>query len=283
VRRFAHLPDAERGPAIKDFIHCYSMPTKFNSATTKSIARDLCTALGVSFIETPIGEAVEAMTKLHDAMYGAAASGTTPQNIQARIRGGAMWNLANSNGGLWIQTGNMSEKAVGYTTVGGDLMGAYGLIGNCPKTVVIKLIEYLASKAPYQLPVLDLLLATEASAELAENQEDEKDLMPFEILDACYALFAGKKMTPAEVYTVLRQLYSDSELTELDPDYKPGKLKEWVKRFMKLFRISIFKWVQSPEAVHLGSLDLDRERALQLPVVQSDEWLMLESLNTLPN
>jgi NAD+ synthase (glutamine-hydrolysing) len=30
--------------------------------------------------------------------------------------------------------------------------------------------------------------------------------------------------------------------------------------------------VQSPLAIHVGSLDLDRERALQMPVVQRMEW-----------
>ena len=39
-----------------------------------------------------------------------------------------------------------------------------------------------------------------------------------------------------------------------------------------MFNRSIFKWVQSPLAIHVGSLDLDRERALQLPVVQRMEW-----------
>ena len=30
---------------------------------------------------------------------------------------------------------------------------------------------------------------------------------------------------------------------------------------------SIYKWVQAPLSLHIGNLDLDRERALQLPVV----------------
>ncbi len=88
--------------------------------------------------------------------------------------------------------------------------------------------------------------------------------MPFPVLDACYALFVGEKMMPDEVSCVITQMF---------PDYKPEQINEWVARFVKLFRQSIFKWVQAPESVHLGSLDLDRERALQLPVVQSDEWL----------
>jgi NAD+ synthase (glutamine-hydrolysing) len=35
---------------------------------------------------------------------------------------------------------------------------------------------------------------------------------------------------------------------------------------------SIYKWVQAPLSLHVGNLDLDRERALQLPVVESGEW-----------
>ena len=46
----------------------------------------------------------------------------------------------------------------------------------------------------------------------------------------------------------------------------------WADRFAALFTRSIYKWVQSPLALHVGSLDLDRERALQLPVVQRNEW-----------
>ena len=37
----------------------------------------------------------------------------------------------------------MSEKAVGYTTIGGDLEGALSVIANVPKTVVIALLERL--------------------------------------------------------------------------------------------------------------------------------------------
>ena len=54
-----------------------------------------------------------------------------------------MWNWANSSGALFLQTGDMSEKAVGYTTIGGDLEGALSVIANVPKTVVIALLERL--------------------------------------------------------------------------------------------------------------------------------------------
>ena len=46
----------------------------------------------------------------------------------------------------------------------------------------------------------------------------------------------------------------------------------WVGKFVRLFTQSIYKWVQAPLSLHIGNLDLERERALQLPVVESTEW-----------
>lgn len=253
------------GKELSDFIRCFSMPTQFNSMETRSIGRDLCEALGVSFTELSIAEEFKQTVIDVASMLASGEHITTLglQNIQARIRGKRMWDWSNATRGMWLQTGNMSEKAVGYTTIGGDMMGAYSLIGNLPKTVVIELIKYL-NRLVFNLESLNRLIASTASAELAENQSDERDLMPFPVLDACYALFAGEKMVPEEVSYVLCCMF---------PEYGESQIGEWVHRFTKLFRMSIFKWVQAPQSVHLGSLDLDRERALQLPVVQSPEWL----------
>ena len=68
----------------------------------------------------------------------------TRQNVAgARARAQRMWNWSNTAGGLFLQTANMSEKAVGYTTIGGDIEGALGVIANVPKTVVNYLLDYL--------------------------------------------------------------------------------------------------------------------------------------------
>ncbi len=281
--RFRELGSAERGIALRDFIHCFSMPTRFNSARTKSISRRLAEELGVSFREVSIEQAFDHEVEAAGEMLapGETLSDLTRQNIQARIRGSRMWNWANARRGMWLQTGNMSEKAVGYTTIGGDLMGAYSLLGNLPKTIVIRLLEYLEQK--HHFAVLPELLSTRASAELARGQEDERDLMPFPVLDACFALFAGEKMMPGELYLAIRAMWTDEELRTMRPDYRTGMLKDWVRHFCRLFVASIFKWVQAPQAVHLGPLDLDRERALQLPVVQSPEWLELDAIDPLPD
>ncbi len=277
--KFAGLePEAGRA-ALRDFIHCFSMPSRFNSGTTREISRSLCEELGVTFREVSIEDAFQREVAAIQAMLGPERepTRTTLQNIQARVRGMRMWSWSNSARAMWVQTGNMSEKAVGYTTIGGDLMGAYSLLGNLPKTVVIELLRYLGHN--YGGQSVQKLLVTKASPELEEAQEGEKDLMPFPVLDACFSLFAGEKLMPAEVYQALRAMWSDEELQAMRPDYQPGILREWVRKFVALFIGSIFKWVQMPQAVHLGTLDLDRERALQLPVVESREWLALEEID----
>ena len=62
------------------------------------------------------------------------------------------------------------------------------------------------------------------------------------------------------------------KLHAMFPDYPAAQLSAWARQFTKLFSQSIYKWVQSPLSLHVGSLDLDRERALQMPVVQKTEW-----------
>lgn len=266
-----HLPSNEQAQAIREMILCVSMPTRFNSEATKSVSRDICAALGVSFVEQSIEEEFALEVEKVRRISGKEPDKTTLGNIQARIRGERMWNLSNLYQGLWLQTGNMSERAVGYTTVGGDLMGGYSLIGNMPKTVVMALLVCLGIEL--NLAPVGELMRMRASAELAEDQFDEDELMPFEVLDLCFLLFAGEMYSPADMYRVLRARFSDQQLLHMHKAYKPGMLKDWIEKFLRLFRTSIFKWVQAPQTVHLGSLDLDRERALQIPVVTSGEWL----------
>jgi NAD+ synthase (glutamine-hydrolysing) len=88
--------------------------------------------------------------------------------------------------------------------------------------------------------------------------------MPFPVLDACFYLFAGEKLLPAEVLSALRATF---------PDIAEEQLRQHVEKFTRLFVQSIYKWVQSPVSLHIGNLDLDRERALQLPVVTAADWL----------
>jgi len=249
---------------MKSSLFAFYMPTRFSSDATRGAAEQIAKDLGASFQVLPIEEAFKRELAATETMLGEggpAPTAITQQNVQARIRGQRMWNWSNTSGALFLQTGNMSEKALGYTTVGGDLEGCFSVIANLPKTVVIALIERLYGR--YQFEGIRQTLTTTAGPELADNQSGEAELMPFEVLDACLYLYGAEKLSTDEVAEALPSLF---------PDRDPALLATWAKKFARLFTQSIFKWVQSPLAIHLGSLDLDRERALQLPVVQRTEW-----------
>ena len=271
-RRFASLTPGERRDKARSILRAFFMPTRYSSAETRAAAvqaaKDLDVPLSIEAVDDAFERELVAVARM--LQPGESLTAAARQNIQARVRAQRMWTWANSAGGLFLQTSNMSEKAVGYTTIGGDMEGALSVIANVPKTVVSYLLDYLLetslavdgqSNGPAE--GIRLTLLKPASAELADDMEDEKDLMPFPVLDACFALYAGEKMAVDEVAIALRAMF---------PAHEGKQLDAWVEKFGRLFMQSIFKWVQTPLSLHVGNLDLDRERALQLPVVQRREW-----------
>jgi NAD+ synthase (glutamine-hydrolysing) len=250
------------GGEAGSLITAFYMPSRHSQATTRTAAHTLADELGVELRTVPIDEAIDReIDATREMLRGEPVTELTRQNIQARIRGQRMWNWSNSSGALFLQTGDMSEKAVGYTTIGGDLEGALSVIANVPKTVVNALLDRLHRR--FQFKGIAATLATPPGPELADAQTAEGELMPFPVIDACLHLYAAEKMSPAEV---------EQALTSLFPEASSKQTHDWAHRFARLFTNSIYKWVQSPLSLHVGSLDLDRERALQMPVVQKTEW-----------
>ena len=258
------LEGEELRAKVGEMLTAFYMPTRFSSDATKGAAAQIANDLGANFMVVPIEEAFSRELDAARTMLGEGGpqpTAITEQNVQARIRGTRMWNWSNTSRALFLQTGNMSEKALGYTTVGGDLEGAFSVIANVPKTVVMALLDRLLER--YGFEGIRMTLDTTAGPELAANQSGEAELMPFEVLDACLYLYGAEKLATDEVARALPALF---------PDRDAKQLAVWAEKFARLFTQSIFKWVQSPLAIHIGALDLDRERALQLPVVQRTEW-----------
>lgn len=262
-RRWPELPEVARRAKARQLLRAFFMPTRFSSPETRAaaeqVAADFDAPLSIVSIDDAFERELAAVEKM--LQPGERLTPLARQNIQARVRSERMWTWANSVGGLFLQTSNMSEKAVGYVTIGGDGEGALGVIANVPKTVVNYVIEWLYETRRWE--GIRLALLKPASAELAADQEDERDLMPFVVLDACFALFAGEKMAADEVAQAIRALF---------PEHSAATLDGWVERFVRLFSGSIYKWVQAPISLHVGNLDLERERALQLPVVKGQDW-----------
>jgi NAD+ synthase (glutamine-hydrolysing) len=262
-QRWADRPVAERRARAREMLRAFYLPTRFSSPETRAaaeqVALDLDAPLSIVSIEEAFERELGAVEKM--LQPGESLTPLARQNVQARVRAERMWTWANAAQGLFLQTSNMSEKAVGYVTIGGDGEGALSVIANVPKTVVNYVLDWMYETTRWE--GIRLTLLKPATAELADNQEDERELMPFPVLDACFALFAGERMSPDEVAVALRAVF---------PEHPAERLDDWAARFVRLFSSSIYKWVQAPISIHVGNLDLERERALQLPVVQRGEW-----------
>lgn len=244
-------------------VETFYMPSRYSSEGTQAAAALIAQELGVSFQVLSIDEAFEREMAAAATMLGASRELTpiTQQNIQARLRAQRMWNWAKHLWGPVPADRQHVREGRRVHHHRGDLMGALAVISNLPKTVVMLLLDYLEKTTGYQ--GIRAVTARPAGPELAHHQIGEDELMPFPILDACFHLFAGEKLTPNEVLLAVSAIF---------PEVPQEVLERHVRRFVRLFAQSIYKWVQSPISLHVGTLDLDRERALQLPVVTQTEW-----------
>ena len=233
------------------------------AGATRTAAHELAAELGVALHTIPLDEAYDREVEAAQQMLGGQLpGGMTRQNVQARLRGQRMWNWANSSGALFLQTGDMSEKAVGYTTIGGDLEGALSVIANVPKTVVEALLARLHARYGFAGIAATLATRPGPGAGRRATGRGRPDAVP------------GPRRLPAP----LRRREDVARRDGPGPGQRVPRrataayLATCAARFARLFTQSIYKWVQSPLALHVGSLDLDRERALQMPVVQRTEW-----------
>lgn len=249
---------------IAEELACFYLPTsQYSSQDTQQAAQQLAEELGASFKVVSIQEEFEIALQKQQEMLNEdeKISDISRQNTQARIRGSWMWNYSNSTGAMILITSNMSEGAVGYTTMGGDEEGCFAPLLNVPKTLIIKLLDYIGEK--FNLSSLKQINTLPPTAELTDNQTDEEDLMPYDILDVILYLFGEEKLDADEILWVLVQHY---------PHLSQDKLKTYVDKFIKLFFQNQYKREQFALGLKLYGLDLEPKTGFRFPVVQSSEW-----------
>lgn len=232
----------------------------YSSSRTLDAAQSLSEELGVPFRVVSITEEAQVALQKAGELMGdpTLVTGLARQNLQARVRGSMMLNWANSARGLLLVTSNLSEAAVGYTTTGGDNQGGYAPIANLPKTLVTRLVQRAAER--YHLRSIEKILAIPPSAELAPDQEDESDLMPYIVLDDLLFLFARRRMSLPDCWRIL---------VHRRPEYGAEQLRVWTARFGTLFAQNQWKREQLPVAMKVLDLDLDPKTGFRFPVTQS--------------
>jgi NAD+ synthase (glutamine-hydrolysing) len=157
-------------------IYAYSLPTTYNASQTKENAKSIAKTLGVHFEEISIQKLVDAFASMQPQ-----ADTLTLENIQARVRGSLLMNIASEKKGVVLNNGNKIEVALGYATLYGDTIGAIAPLGDLTKLQIVELATYINSLSSKTIIPLNLIPTIKdgipffdlaPSAELKSNQID---------------------------------------------------------------------------------------------------------------
>jgi NAD+ synthase (glutamine-hydrolysing) len=167
-----------------------NLPTRFNSVTTRRLAREVAQHLGCLFAEVPIDEAVDLTRRQLEGVVASQPSGRTfrlqvsqavMENVQARDRGArVLAGLAASFGAAFTCNANKTEMATGYGTMYGDIAGYLAPIGDLWKGQVYALARDFNTRV-FDRPVIpEGIFGVTPSAELSPDQAvDEHKGDPF--------------------------------------------------------------------------------------------------------
>ncbi|MFJ3931145.1 NAD+ synthase [Streptomyces sp. NPDC090029] len=170
-------------------VYGVSMPSKYSSEHSKGDASELARRTGLHFRTVSI-------EPMFDAYMGALGlSSLAEENLQSRLRGTLLMALSNQEGHIVLAPGNKSELAVGYSTLYGDSVGAYGPIKDVYKTTVFRLARWRnrsAEERGQTPPIPEASITKPPSAELRPGQVDTDSLPDYDVLDRILELYVDR-------------------------------------------------------------------------------------------
>ncbi|WP_432021645.1 NAD+ synthase [Streptomyces parvus] len=170
-------------------VYGVSMPSKYSSDHSKGDAAELAQRTGLNFRTVPIAPMFDAY------MESLELTGLAEENLQARLRGTTLMAISNQEGQIVLAPGNKSELAVGYSTLYGDAVGAYGPIKDVYKSSVFRLAKWrnrAAEERGQTPPIPEASITKPPSAELRPGQVDTDSLPDYEVLDAILEMYVDR-------------------------------------------------------------------------------------------
>jgi NAD+ synthase (glutamine-hydrolysing) len=273
----SQLPDQHQGAFIVGkILTCVYQATDNSSDVTRNAAKSLAHSIGSTYHEWSIQEEVSSYTlkieKALDRDLTWAQDDLALQNIQARARSPIIWMLANINKSLLLTTSNRSEGDVGYTTMDGDTSGSIAPIAAVDKPFIRQWLKWAETALAY--PGLKGVNAQAPTAELrpTDNQQtDEDDLMPYDIMVAIERLAIGKHRSPKEVFQTLQPLQLES--AEL--------LKQHITKFYRLWSINQWKRERLAPSFHLDDFNVDPKTWCRFPILSGSFEVELQELKNI--
>ena len=251
---------------MREFLYTAYMPNQASSSPqTQKAALLLAKHFGFECHVIPIGAWSNLITSAIESNIGRKLTwekdDLTLQNVQARTRSTFIWTLANAHNALLLTTGNLSESAVGYATMDGDASGCLDPIGNIPKSIVSKWLDW--AQHFHKIDALKPVLSQPPSAELRPlntHQADETDLMPYAVLDSFIQWFVIERLPPKDVF--------ERTKTYLSSQYKnDDDIKRDIRKFIGLCTRAQWKRVRFANSFRVMPFDIS-EIGLQWPCVQ---------------
>lgn len=214
-------------------VHGVLLPGPYSSDHSVQDAQVLADNLGIDAQVVSIREPYEAFERALADACGGKLTGLAAENTQARCRMVSLMALSNAYGWMLVNTGNKSEAMMGYSTLYGDMAGAFAPVGGLYKTDVYTLAAWrneqaeLAGEVP---PIPEHVFTKPPSAELSPDQEDEKSMgIDYPTLDSllhahiergldAQALVA-EGFDVAQIERVLATVRATTFKRELEPPY----------------------------------------------------------------
>ncbi|MFE6408318.1 NAD+ synthase [Streptomyces sp. NPDC057837] len=177
-------------------VYGVSMPSKYSSDHSRDDAAELARRTGLNYRTVPI-------EPMFDAYMGSLGlTGLAEENLQSRLRGTLLMAISNQEGHIVLAPGNKSELAVGYSTLYGDSVGAYGPIKDVYKTSIFRLAEWrnrAARERGQTPPIPENSITKPPSAELRPGQVDTDSLPDYPVLDAILELYVDRDRGADEI------------------------------------------------------------------------------------
>ena len=277
---------------------CVTMPGLGTTAATKRNAIDLIAALGAELREVGVGEmsrlALQAVG--HAAVEGAESveallarlrerpelGDVTLENVQARLRTLVLMTFANQVCGLVVGTGDLSEKALGWSTYNGDHISMYDVNCGVPKTLIQFVIRWVANErvqgwsqgdpealrrtlfAILDTPISPELLPADADGKIA--QLTESAIGPYELHDFYLHQLVRHGTRPGKLL--------DLALHAFGPRYDAETHRRWLATFLRRFFSNQFKRSCTADGPKVGMVALSPRGDWRMPSdAQVGSWL----------
>lgn len=282
----------------RDRLHAITMPGLGTTVQTRGNAEKLTDALGARFRCIPISDSARQVLA---EMDHPAARGTSSvedllarlraepalgdvafENSQARLRTLLLMTIANQHHGLVVGTGDLSEKALGWSTYSGDHISNYDVNAGVPKTLIQFVIKWVANERAQSwsaealeglrtvlfdildTPISPELLPSDAEGKIAQLTEDV--IGPYELHDFYLYHFAREGARPERILDLAQIAFGAC--------YDLATHKRWLSLFFRRFFQNQFKRSCTADGPKVGMVALSPRGDWRMPSdAQVDSWL----------